>query len=251
MLRPWNQCFKSIHSHRIMTNPQHHYSLIKTHKSLCPQWRPWISPRQGRTRACKQSVERHTRPYLIRKSQQHIYTESITDEPPRRVLFLPILMQCFFFFFYIFRWIAVICLCMMMQLSFSFSPGSLWIFSHRVSWRSRVPVVAVSFGEQRGIVPDGEPSGTITELQPDCSLLQSSSLSLLLFFDVSRFIHSVWQRYTGIQMLAQTFPYKPLLLFWPSPRIHSLSDQVMVYICETVFNTTTGLKPNHFPKVLA
>lgn len=70
---------------------------------------------------------KHAHLYLITKSQQHVHTESITDEPPSRVaLESPISYTFFFSHLYIFRCNAVICLSDdAALLFFSISLGSL------------------------------------------------------------------------------------------------------------------------------
>lgn len=149
-----------------MTNPHHHYSLIKTYKSFYPQWLLWI----------------------------HIYI-------------------------YIFRCTAVICLSVTMQHFFyCISLCSLWIISHWISCRTGISAVAVALAGQWGVVPDRAASSTITELESDCSLLPSSSLSY--FFP--HFLHVNHRRtyaYKFSHILSHILTVSPFV-YLPTIHIH-------------------------------
>lgn len=169
-----------------MTNPQSHYSLIKTHKSFCPQWLVWISSLQDKTHACKHKISRKAQKHETRTS---VFNHKITAACPHRkhnrwtsikscIRVSHFLHVFFFSHLYIFRCNAVICLSDdAALLFFSISLGSLWIISDPISCRTGISAVAVALGGRWGTVPDRAASGTITEQVPDCSLLPSSSLS--------------------------------------------------------------------------
>ena len=173
----------------------------------------------ARTKCREALYMKHTPLYLITKSQQHVHTESITDEPPSRVVFLPSLIQIV----YIFRCIAGICLSVTMQ--------NLFVF-HSVHFESfHIEYLAVlAFLQLLLHWVDG---GELCLTEQPLALLQSWSLTAVFFhlhlfltpFHIFRFLHMNEQNHTGIQMLTCSTSYSNCVSFVDLPPIHNCHFQ--------------------------
>lgn len=167
---------------------------------------------------------KHAHLYLITKSQQHVHTESITDEPPPRAVLESLNPNSIL---YICRCIAVICLSVTIQHFFFHTQFTLNHFTLNIlpHWHfCSCCCIGWTVGNCAW-------QSSLWRYYRARAWLQSSSIFIsLTCFHICWFLYVDQQTHTCIQMLTDSLSHTNISPYQSLMKIHTLKHKILILI---------------------